>query len=72
MLEVNFLGKRNINKKNRKVNMMKKESNHEKDSNQKDLTVEQGKPNELSDKQKEELQVNDGQNDHHMDERGGN
>ncbi|SEN55440.1 hypothetical protein SAMN04487786_3963 [Paenisporosarcina quisquiliarum] len=72
MLEVNFLGKRNINKKNRKVNMMKKESNHEKDSNQKDLTVEQGKPNELSDKQKEELQVNDGQNDHHVDERGGN
>ncbi|MER2171036.1 MAG: hypothetical protein ABS938_10390 [Psychrobacillus psychrodurans] len=52
--------------------MMKKESNHEKDSNQKDLTVEQGKPNELSDKQKEELQVNDGQNDHHVDERGGN
>lgn len=72
MLEVNFLGKRNINKKNRKVNMMKKESNHEKDSNQKDLTVEQGKPNELSNKQKEELQVNDGQNDHHVDERGGN
>lgn len=72
MLEVNFLGKRNINKKNRKVNMMKKESNQEKDSNQKDLTVEQGKPNELSDKQKEELQVNDGQNDHHVDERGGN
>lgn len=55
MLEENFLGKRNIKKKNRKVNMMKKESNHEKDSNQKDLTVEQGKPNELSDKQKEEL-----------------
>lgn len=71
MLEENFLGKRNIKKKNRKVNMMKKESNHEKDSNQKDLTVEQGKPNELSDKQKEELQVNDGQNDHHVDERGG-
>jgi hypothetical protein len=72
MLEVNFLGKRNINKKNRKVNMMKKESNHEKDSNLKDLTVEQGKPNELSEKQKEELQVKDGQNDHHVDERGGN
>lgn len=72
MLEVNFLGKRNINKKNRKVNMMKKEANHEKDSNLKHLTVEQGKPNELSDKQKEELQVNDGQNDHHVDERGGN
>ncbi|SFM96905.1 hypothetical protein SAMN05421832_11048 [Psychrobacillus psychrodurans] len=71
MLEVNFLGKRNIKKKNRKVNMMKKESNHEKDSNQKDLTVEQGKPNELSEKQKEELQVKDGQNDHHVDERGG-
>lgn len=51
--------------------MMKKESNHEKDSNQKDLTVEQGKPNELSEKQKEELQVKDGQNDHHVDERGG-
>ncbi|MCZ8541355.1 hypothetical protein [Psychrobacillus psychrodurans] len=50
---------------------MKKESNHEKDSNQKDLTVEQGKPNELSEKQKEELQVKDGQNDHHVDERGG-
>jgi hypothetical protein len=72
MLEVNFLGKRNINKKNRKVNMMKKESNHEKDSNLKDLTVEQGEPNELSEKQKEELQVKDGQNDHHVDERGGN
>ncbi|MEK4085696.1 hypothetical protein [Psychrobacillus sp. FSL K6-1415] len=51
--------------------MMKKESNHEKDSNQKDLTVEQGKSNELSEKQKEELQVKDGQNDHHVDERGG-
>ncbi|MCK1999081.1 hypothetical protein MPH47_17950 [Psychrobacillus psychrodurans] len=50
---------------------MKKESNHEKDSNQKDLTVEQGKSNELSEKQKEELQVKDGQNDHHVDERGG-
>ncbi|MEK5208600.1 hypothetical protein [Psychrobacillus sp. FSL H8-0510] len=73
MLEVNFLGKRNIKKKNWKVNVMKKESNHEKDnSNQEDLTVEQGKPNELSDQQKEELQVKDGQNDHHVDERGGN
>ncbi|SES37430.1 hypothetical protein [Psychrobacillus sp. OK032] len=52
---------------------MKKESNHEKDSsNQKDLTVEQGKPNELSEQQKEKLQVKDGQNDHHVDERGGN
>lgn len=57
----------------RKVNMMKKESNHEKEfSKEKDLTVEQGKPNELSDQQKEELQVKDGQNDHHVDERGGN
>ncbi|MEK3980080.1 hypothetical protein MKY37_13595 [Psychrobacillus sp. FSL K6-2836] len=72
MLEVNFLGKRNIEKNIRKVNVMKKESNHEKESsNQKDLTVEQGKPNELSDQQKEELQVKDGQNDHHVDERGG-
>lgn len=71
-LEVNFLGKRNTKKKNREVNVMKKESNHEKDnSNQEDLTVEQGKPNELSDQQKEELQVKDGQNDHHVDERGG-
>lgn len=70
-LEVNFLGKRNIKKKNRKVNVMKKESNHNKDtSNPK--AVEQGKPNELSDQQKEELQVKDGQNDHHVDERGGN
>ena len=73
MSEINFLGKRNIKKKNRKVNMMKKESNHEKESSeQKDLTVEQGKPNELSDQQKEELQVKEGQNDHHVDERGGN
>lgn len=72
MLEVNFLGKRNIKKKNRMVNVMKKESNHEKgNSNQEDLTVEQGKPNELSDQKKEELQVKDGQNDHHVDERGG-
>lgn len=72
MLEVNFLGKRNIEKNIRKVNVMKKESNHEKESsNQKDLTVEQGKPNELSDQQKEELQVKDGQNDHQVDERGG-
>ncbi|MGB2873733.1 MAG: hypothetical protein WBC10_17855 [Psychrobacillus psychrotolerans] len=51
---------------------MKKESNHNKDtSNPKDITVEQGKPNKLSDQQKEELQVKDGQNDHHVDERGG-
>ncbi|MGB3101574.1 MAG: hypothetical protein WBB56_06670 [Psychrobacillus psychrotolerans] len=72
MLEVNFLGKRNTKKKNRKVNVMKKESNHNKDtSNPKDITVEQGKPNKLSDQQKEELQVKDGQNDHHVDERGG-
>ena len=72
MLEVYFIGKRNIVKKIRKVIVMKKESNHEKESsNPKDLTVEQGKPNELSDKQKEELQVSDGQNDHHVDERGG-
>jgi len=71
-LKVSFLGKRIIKKKNRKVIVMKKESNHEKDnSNHEDLTVEQGKPNELSDKQKEELQVKDGQNDHHVDERGG-
>ena len=70
MLEMNFLGKRNTKKKNRKVNVMKKESNHNKDtSNPK--AVEQGKPNELSDQQKEELQVKDGQNDHHVDERGG-
>ena len=72
MLEVYFIGKRNIVKKIRKVIVMKKESNHEKESsNPKDLTVEQGKPNELSDQQKEELQVKDGQNDHHVDERGG-
>lgn len=70
MLEMTFLGKRNTKKKNRKVNVMKKESNHNKDtSNPK--AVEQGKPNELSDQQKEELQVKDGQNDHHVDERGG-
>ena len=51
---------------------MKNETNHEKENaNQKDLTVEQGKSNELSDKQKEELQVKDGQHDHHVDERGG-
>ncbi|MFJ7973166.1 hypothetical protein [Psychrobacillus sp. NPDC096389] len=52
---------------------MTKEPNHKKESsNPKDETVEQGKPNELSDKQKEELQVKDGQNNHHVDERGGN
>ncbi|WP_186321421.1 hypothetical protein [Bacillus sp. FJAT-22090] len=52
---------------------MKKELNHEKEtSNTEDLSVEQGKSNELSDQQKEELQVKDGQNDHHVDERGGN
>lgn len=73
MLETIILGKRKGEKNIRKVNVMKKESNHEKDSsNQKDLTVEQGKPNELSEQQKEKLQVKDGQNDHHVDERGGN
>ena len=42
---------------------MEKESNHEKESsNQKDETVEQGKLNKLTDQQKEELQVKDGQN----------
>lgn len=47
--------------------MTKKESNHEKESsNQKDLTVEQGKSNELSEQQKEELQVKDCQNDQHV------
>ncbi|MDI2585602.1 hypothetical protein OR571_00155 [Psychrobacillus sp. NEAU-3TGS] len=52
---------------------MKKESNHENESsNPKDQTVEQGKPNELSDQQKEELQVKEGQNNLHVDERGGN
>ena len=51
---------------------MKNEANPEKkNSNQKDLTVEQGKSNELSDKQKEELQVKDGQHDHHVNESGG-
>lgn len=73
MLETNILGKINDEKNIRRVNVMKKESNHEKESsNQKNPTVEQGKPTELSDQQKEELQVNDGQNDHHVDERGGN
>lgn len=73
MLETNILGKRNVEKNIRRVNVMKKESNHEKESsNQKNITVEQGKPTELSDNQKEELQVKDGQNDHHVDERGGN
>lgn len=52
---------------------MKKESNHESESsNPKDQTVEQGKPTELNDHQKEELQVKEGQNNHHVDERGGN
>lgn len=52
---------------------MKKESNHEKESsNPKDQTVEQGQPTELNDHQKEELQVKEGQNNHHVDERGGN
>lgn len=72
MLEITLLGKRDNRKYIRKVNLMKKEPNHENEtSNSKDLTVEQGKANELSDKQKEELQVKDGQNDHHVDERGG-
>ena len=35
------------------------------------IQKEQGKSNELSDKQKEELQVKDGQHDHHVDESGG-
>jgi len=70
MLETNILGKRNIEKNIRRVNVMKKESNHEKESS-KPKTVEQGKPNELSDQEKDELQVKDGQNNHHVDERGG-
>lgn len=73
MLETNILGKRNVEKNIRRVNVLKKESNHEKESsNPKDQTVEQGKPNELSDQEKEKLQVKDGQNNHHVDERGGN
>lgn len=73
MLEMNILGKSNVETNIREVNVMTKETNHEKESsNPKDETVEQGKPNELSDKQKEELQVKDGQNNHHVDERGGN
>lgn len=73
MLEMNILGKSNVETNIREVNVMTKEPNHEKESsNPKDETVEQGKPNELSDKQKEELQVKDGQNNHHVDERGGN
>lgn len=73
MLEMNILGKSNVETNIREVNVMTKETNHEKESSTpKDETVEQGKPNELSDKQKEELQVKDGQNNHHVDERGGN
>ena len=40
-------------------------------SNERDEIVEQGKANKLTEQQKEELQVKDGQNDHHVDERGG-
>ncbi|SDN77513.1 hypothetical protein SAMN05518871_107182 [Psychrobacillus sp. OK028] len=51
---------------------MKNETNPEKEnSNQKEQNVEQGKSNELSDKQKEELQVKEGQHDHQVDESGG-
>ena len=53
----------------RKVNEMKKELNHDKDSSK---TVEQGKSNKLTEEQKKELQVKDGQNNHQVDERGGN
>ena len=52
--------------------MMKNESTHDKGkSNQEGINVKQGEANELSDQKKEELQVKEGQNDHHVDERGG-
>ena len=51
---------------------MNKDMNQEKDtSKHNDKTVEQGEMNKLSEQQKKELQVKDGQNEHHVDERGG-
>jgi len=51
---------------------MKNNENYEKEaSSHNDKTVEQGKMNKLTEQQKKELQVKDGQNEHHVDERGG-
>ena len=51
---------------------MNKDMNQEKDtSKQKDNTVEQGELNKLSEQEKEELHVKDGQNNHHVNESGG-
>ena len=66
---MSHLGKSDVVNKIRKVNEMKKELNHDKESSK---TVEQGKSNKLSEEQKKELQVKDGQNNHQVDERGGN
>ena len=51
---------------------MNKDLNQKKEtSKEKDNTVEQGELNKLSEQEKEELKVKDGQNNHHVNESGG-
>ena len=72
MLEKLLLGKNSREKYFREVNVMTKDTNQQKEaSSKKDKSVEQGELNKLSEQEKEELKVKDGQNNHHVNESGG-